>query len=434
MSKFFLKPFFFAFLTLALFAAAKSIGDDARSNQEVQNQKADLKSYAMKLIEDPKEIPKLRPTYGECLQMARDQKNAIRLWDYAVDFYDFVKSDDGLPVEERPDDLIVEMVAKDHSGLGGCKENLAEEFQSHSVWYRVTFMKGKKQVGTFLGFARVNDRWILIPRFYQAFTIEKTPPIYATALKMLSNDMHGDLYDLCSPRITEQIKRDDAAEFFAQLGVSKIKKLDVKTRGSKRVHDFSQFHYGMNVEFEDGRSAAINMIFDRTEDRGIALSWIALQSRLGVDAPSLFAPLPNQCRKLAKDLFGEILSALETENFEKLHVASSKQIRDKMTAEQLKAAFPPKNEVLTNLPLMDPENVTLRSPPSLGRQDSFTAKKLTFRPENERIPSGPLIVNARFSSEDSKQIVLANFEFNFEDSKWKPSKYTFQLPTKSEEK
>ncbi len=422
---------FFAFLVFAV-ATGSTRAQDSSSSEEALNLKNELKACAMKVINDPKEIAKLRPTYGECLQITSNQSNAIRLWHYAVGFYDFVSSEGGLPVEENPDGVTVEILTENSDGLKECRKKLAEEFQSGHAWYMVTFKKGEKQVGIFSGFARINNRWILVPRFYQAFSKEKTPPLHATVLKMLSEDMPDDLYDLCSPRITEQLKRNDASTFFDKLGVSKIRDLDVKTRGSKRVNDFTQIHYGMNIEFEDGRSAAVNMIFDRTDKKGFGLAWIALQSRLGVDAPSLFAPLPTRCRELAKNLYVEILTAFEKRDFQKLHDESAVSIQKTMTVEQLEDAFPLQNEVLSKLPLLDPETITLSSPPSLGRRDEFTASNLTFRPENERVPEGPLIIKALFSTQDGKQSVAASFEFVFEDEKWKPSAYTFQLPPKDE--
>ena len=136
---------FFAFLVFASFATGSTKAQDSSNSEEALNLKNELKACAMKVINDPKEIAKLRPTYGECLQITSNQSNAIRLWHYAVGFYDFVSSEGGLPIEENPDGVTVEILTENSDGLKECREKLTEEFQSGHAWYMVTFKKGENR-------------------------------------------------------------------------------------------------------------------------------------------------------------------------------------------------------------------------------------------------------------------------------------------------
>lgn len=424
MNRFLLKTMLATLTLLSISMIQSSHANDFANPVPSRSPAEALQGVANRMIADPESIQSLRPTYGECRQIASDQTNALKIWYYAIEFYELVKSKGGLPLKNNPESAVVIPGSNNSSQMSTVQTNLAESYRQGSVWFTVKFKKSDQAVGSFSGFAKVNGRWIFIPRFYDSFSAKKVPSASLTVLKMLDSNMTDDLYEFSSPRLTEQMDRKKAVEFFARLGFSKIKNVNPQTRGTRLVHDRQIFQQGMNVDFENGRAAAVNMIFDIDENKDVCLAWIAIQSRLGVDAPSLFAPLPGRCRKLAVDLLGKVNKALDTRDFSKLHSESAKALRNKMNVEQLTAAFPEGNEVLAQVLQLDPSTLKVANPPALGKYDAFQSGKMTFRPDEERIPLGPLVVKTVISTKTGKQLG-ATFEFYFEDKTWKPSGYSF---------
>ena len=389
---------------------------------------AGLKKLAKTLPNNRQLLDRLRPGYAECRAIVSGQSDAIRLYHYVSLLFKRIP-EKGIPV---PKDRSVIQVAtvRPHDKEdkpASFAPKLAEHAKSLSsklTFYGLRFRQPDGKLGTKVNtFVAVNGRWVIIPSLERGLADkELLGGVNWLFCQTLSSGNYHDAYALMSARVTEQFAADKLPEVIKKAGWRPHTKVD--WRGFRRLYALGGefIEWNGQVVFQDGGQADISLYAAREGD-DLRIVLFSLESRFGVNPPSLFAPEPAKCRQIAHDLGKKVVLAIGKKDFAALHGMLAKELRDQLKVEQLAAAFD-KLSKAGDLTFVQSGQVELKFFPSVGTND-YARPISRIELLKKR---GALNIHGWIKNKTQGKQLSFQFAIKWEDKQWRPVRLTLGLP------